>query len=64
MYGLRGAKPKQRVDDVLSLDWADRSAKDRVDKFSPGGMKRRRHIGVALLHTPDVIIMDEPTGGH
>jgi len=33
-----------------------------VGKFS-GGMKRRVNIGVAMLHTPDVIIMDEPTVG-
>jgi ABC-2 type transport system ATP-binding protein len=45
--------------DLIGL--ADRQ-KDRVDKFS-GGMKRRVNIGVALLHTPDVIIMDEPTVG-
>ncbi|MCO5187265.1 MAG: ATP-binding cassette domain-containing protein [Anaerolineae bacterium] len=62
MYGLRGAKLKQRVDDVLSLIGLTDRQKDRVDKFS-GGMKRRVNIGVALLHTPDVIIMDEPTVG-
>ena len=62
MYGLRGVELKQRVDHVLDLiGLADRQ-KDRVDKFS-GGMKRRVNIGVALLHTPDVIIMDEPTVG-
>jgi ABC-2 type transport system ATP-binding protein len=62
MYGLRGSELKQRVNDVLELiGLADRQ-KDRVEKFS-GGMKRRVNIGVALLHTPDVIIMDEPTVG-
>ena len=34
----------------------------RVSKFS-GGMKRRLNIGIALLHKPQVIIMDEPTVG-
>jgi ABC-2 type transport system ATP-binding protein len=33
-----------------------------VDTYS-GGMKRRINIGIALLHKPDVIIMDEPTVG-
>lgn len=62
MYGLRGAALKQRVDHTLSLiGLADRQ-KDRVGKFS-GGMKRRVNLGIALLHTPDVIIMDEPTVG-
>ena len=62
MYGLRGAVLKQRVDEVLEIiGLADRQ-KDHVGKFS-GGMKRRVNIGVALLHKPDVVIMDEPTVG-
>jgi ABC-2 type transport system ATP-binding protein len=62
MYGLRGALLKQRVDEVLEvIGLADRQ-KDRVGTFS-GGMKRRVNIGAALLHRPQVIIMDEPTVG-
>ncbi len=62
MYGLRGAALKARVNEVLDvIGLADRQ-KDRVGKFS-GGMKRRVNIGAALLHRPDVIIMDEPTVG-
>jgi ABC-2 type transport system ATP-binding protein len=62
MYGLRGATLKQRVDEVLEvIGLADRQ-KDRIDKYS-GGMKRRVNIGAALLHKPQVIIMDEPTVG-
>jgi len=62
MYGLRGAQLKQRVDEVLAIiGLADRQ-KGRVGTFS-GGMKRRVNIGVALLHKPQVIIMDEPTVG-
>jgi ABC-2 type transport system ATP-binding protein len=62
MYGLGGAALKKRVDEVLDLiDLADRQ-NERVGKYS-GGMKRRVNIGVALLHRPRVIIMDEPTVG-
>ncbi len=62
MYGLRGAALDKRVDEVLELiGLADRQ-KGRLEKFS-GGMKRRINIGVALLHQPDVVIMDEPTVG-
>jgi ABC-2 type transport system ATP-binding protein len=62
MYGLRGAALKSRVDEVLEIiGLADRQ-KDHIGKFS-GGMKRRVNIGAALLHKPEVIIMDEPTVG-
>jgi ABC-2 type transport system ATP-binding protein len=62
MYNLRGGALKSRVDEVLEIiGLADRQ-KDHVGKFS-GGMKRRVNIGAALLHKPDVIIMDEPTVG-
>ncbi len=62
MYGLKGSLLKERVDSVLDLIGLRERQKGRVGKFS-GGMKRRVNIGVALLHHPDVIIMDEPTVG-
>jgi ABC-2 type transport system ATP-binding protein len=62
MYGLRGAALKTRVDEVLETIGLTDRQKDRVGKFS-GGMKRRVNIGAALLHKPDVVIMDEPTVG-
>jgi ABC-2 type transport system ATP-binding protein len=62
MYGLRGAALKTRVNEVLDVIGLTDRQKDRVGKFS-GGMKRRVNIGAALLHKPDVVIMDEPTVG-
>ena len=62
MYGLRGGKLKARVDEVLDVIGLRDRAKERVGKYS-GGMKRRVNIGVALLHKPQVIYMDEPTVG-
>jgi ABC-2 type transport system ATP-binding protein len=62
MYGLRGAPLRRRVDEVLQIIGLAERQKDRVGKFS-GGMKRRVNIGVALLHKPAVVIMDEPTVG-
>jgi ABC-2 type transport system ATP-binding protein len=50
------------VDEVLDVIGLRDRAKERVGKFS-GGMKRRVNIGVALLHKPKVIYMDEPTVG-
>lgn len=62
MYGLRGARLKTRVDEVLETIGLTDRAGGRVGKYS-GGMKRRVNIGVALLHKPQVIYMDEPTVG-
>jgi len=62
MYGLRGGTLKSRVDEILeTIGLADR-AKEFIKKYS-GGMKRRVNIGIALLHKPQVIYMDEPTAG-
>jgi len=62
MYGLRGAALKNRVNEILDvIGLADR-AKEYIKKYS-GGMKRRVNIGIALLHKPQVIFMDEPTVG-
>jgi ABC-2 type transport system ATP-binding protein len=62
MYGLRGKELNRRVDEVLEMIGLSDRQKGRVDTFS-GGMKRRVNIGVALLHRPAVVIMDEPTVG-
>jgi ABC-2 type transport system ATP-binding protein len=62
MYGLRGGALKARVEEVLDIISLQDRAKERVGKYS-GGMKRRVNIGVALLHKPQVIYMDEPTVG-
>ncbi|MGW8225823.1 MAG: ABC transporter ATP-binding protein [Anaerolineales bacterium] len=62
MYGLRGAALSSRVDKVLDIIGLKSRQDDRVGKYS-GGMKRRLNIGVALLHKPEVLIMDEPTVG-
>ncbi len=62
MYGLRGAALKTRVNEVLEIIGLADRAREYIKKYS-GGMKRRVNIGVALLHKPQVIYMDEPTVG-
>jgi ABC-2 type transport system ATP-binding protein len=62
MYGLRGMALKARVDEVLEIIGLTDRAKEYIKKYS-GGMKRRVNIGVALLHKPQIIYMDEPTVG-
>jgi ABC-2 type transport system ATP-binding protein len=62
MYGLKGKPLSDRVDAVLSVIGLEDRDKGAVSKFS-GGMKRRLNVGIALLHQPQMIIMDEPTVG-
>ncbi len=62
IYRLKGAELKKRIDEVLEQVGLTERRKDLVKTFS-GGMKRRLNIGVALLHNPEIIIMDEPTVG-
>jgi ABC-2 type transport system ATP-binding protein len=62
LYGLRGKQLKQRATEVLESIGLSNRSMDKVMHFS-GGMKRRLNIGCALMHQPQIIIMDEPTVG-
>lgn len=62
LYGLSGKTLNERIDEVLKEIGVESRAKDKVATFS-GGMKRRLNIGCAILHRPQLIIMDEPTVG-
>ena len=62
LYGLRGSELTMRIDRVLArVNLADR-AKEPIESYS-GGMLRRLNIAAGLLHDPKVVLMDEPTVG-
>jgi ABC-2 type transport system ATP-binding protein len=62
LYGLGGKDLSVRMDEVLEITGLADRADDRTDKYS-GGMKRRLNIGIALLHRPKLLVLDEPTVG-
>jgi ABC-2 type transport system ATP-binding protein len=62
LYSLAGAKAKQAIDDVLNLVALSDRAGHKVGTFS-GGMKRRLNLAAALLHDPQILLLDEPTVG-
>ncbi|MFF0307740.1 ABC transporter ATP-binding protein [Streptosporangium sp. NPDC004379] len=62
LFGLPRRELAGRIDEVLDLVGLTGRADSRLKTYS-GGMKRRINIGAALLHRPEVLILDEPTVG-
>lgn len=54
--------PKERIDEVVSLVKLENRIHDKVKKYSLG-MRQRLGVAQALLHRPDLLILDEPTNG-
>lgn len=62
LYGLDKTTIRQRKEALLeAFDLV--GARDRQVKKASGGMKRKLMIAKALIHDPDLIILDEPTVG-
>jgi ABC-2 type transport system ATP-binding protein len=62
LYGMSPNEVKERSSRVLETIGISDRADDLTKEFS-GGMKRRLNIGIGLLHSPDLLILDEPTVG-
>jgi ABC-2 type transport system ATP-binding protein len=62
MYEVPDNELKKRVDQLLKDLLLTEKAKIVVDKLS-GGMKRRMNLAMALVHEPEIVVLDEPSEG-
>jgi ABC-2 type transport system ATP-binding protein len=62
MYGIESSEGATRVNQYLTTFGLNPKKDKQVQTFS-GGMKRRLNLIAALLHQPELIILDEPTSG-
>lgn len=62
MYGLKGGSLKQKIKEHLEVVGLSAQADKRIETFS-GGMKRRINLIAGILHSPQLVFLDEPTVG-
>lgn len=62
LYHLPGKVAKQRIEMVLDLLGLQEYADKKTGTYS-GGIRKRLDLAAGLLHSPDVLVLDEPTVG-
>ncbi|MBM6617954.1 ABC transporter ATP-binding protein [Bacillus sp. RD4P76] len=62
LYHIDKRKLEERIDEVLAIVDLTEHRRKMVKNFS-GGMKKRLSLAVAILHSPKILFLDEPTVG-
>ncbi|HEX3019940.1 MAG TPA: ABC transporter ATP-binding protein [Chitinispirillaceae bacterium] len=62
IYGVKSRQRKERFEKLLSFSRLEQFQNRRAAHLS-GGMKQKLALCCALIHTPDILILDEPTTG-
>jgi ABC-2 type transport system ATP-binding protein len=61
-FGIIGDRMRERREEMLKqFDLIEH--RDKKFQFLSGGLKRRATLAKAMMHNPDVLILDEPTAG-
>ncbi|PID92586.1 MAG: gliding motility-associated ABC transporter ATP-binding subunit GldA [Bacteroidetes bacterium] len=62
MYGIKGQRARQKVEEVINSTGLGPEAPKRIAALSKG-YRQRVGLAQALIHNPDILILDEPTTG-
>lgn len=62
LHGLPRREQQARIDELVDAFGLHDHAKARTSSLS-GGLKRRLHVALGMLHRPEILLLDEPTSG-
>jgi ABC-2 type transport system ATP-binding protein len=62
MYGLGGEEARGRIGEMLALAGLE-GRTEALAGILPGGLRQRLALSCAIVHRPEVLFLDEPTGG-
>ena len=62
VYGLSNGTMRKRREWILSMSGLGKRQNSLTSELS-GGMKQRLALGCAVIHSPEIVFLDEPTGG-